>query len=199
MVQSEIRWIRNGGVFNPDLTAKVNLFNSYFGGGMGSIVFQTIRESKALAYSTFAVYSSPDRKDKNYAMIAYVGSQADKMNDAVAGMNELLNVLPQADKSFEASKYNALNALETSRVTKDDIIQSYFADQKLGIDHDSRIDEYNGLKPLTFADIKEFHTNNVANKPYNYCIVASEKKVKLEDMQKFGTVTKLTLEQIFGY
>ena len=132
-------------------------------------------------------------------MIAYVGSQADKMNDAVAGMNELLNVLPQADKSFEASKYNALNALETSRVTKDDIIQSYFADQKLGIDHDSRIDEYNGLKPLTFADIKEFHTNNVANKPYNYCIVASEKKVKLEDMQKFGTVTKLTLEQIFGY
>nr|WP_068890557.1 insulinase family protein [Pedobacter panaciterrae] len=199
MVQSEIRWIRNGGVFNPDLTAKINLFNSYFGGGMGSIVFQTIRESKALAYSTFAVYSSPDRKDKDYAMIAYVGSQADKMNDAVAGMNELLNVLPQADKSFEASKYNALNALETSRVTKDDIIQSYFADQKLGIDHDSRIDEYTGLKPLTFADIKEFHTNNVANKPYNYCIVASEKKVKLEDMQKFGTVTKLTLEQIFGY
>ena len=199
MVQSEIRWVRNGGVFNPDLTAKINLFNSYFGGGMGSIVFQTIRESKALAYSTFAVYSSPDKKDKNYAMIAYVGSQADKMNDAVAGMNELLNVLPEADKSFEASKYNALNALETSRVTKDDIIQSYFADQKLGIDHDSRIDEYNGLKPLTFGDIKEFHTNNVANKPYNYCIVASEKKVKLEDMQKFGTVTKLTLEQIFGY
>jgi len=199
MVQSEIRWIRNGGTFNPDLTAKINLFNSYFGGGMGSIVFQTIRESKALAYSTFAVYSSPDKKDKHYAMIAYVGSQADKMNDAVTGMNELLNNLPEADKSFEASKYNALNALETSRVTKDDIIQNYFADQKLGIDHDSRIDEYNGLKPLTFSDIKEFHTNNVAHKPYNYCIVASEKKVKLEDMQKFGTVTKLTLEQIFGY
>ncbi|WP_214225997.1 M16 family metallopeptidase [Pedobacter sp. B4-66] len=199
MVQSEIRWVRNGGLFNPGLTSKINLFNSYFGGGMGSIVFQTIRESKALAYSTFAVYSSPDRKDKEYAMVAYVGSQADKMNDAVAGMNELLNDLPQADKSFEASKYNALNAIETSRVTKDDIIQSYFADQKLGIDHDSRIDEYNGLKPLTFADIKEFHSNNVANKPYNYCIVASEKKVKLEDMQKFGTVTKLTLEQIFGY
>lgn len=199
MVQSEIRWVRNGGTFNPELTSKINLFNSYFGGGMGSIVFQTIRESKALAYSTFAVYSSPDRKDKDYAMVAYVGSQADKMNDAVAGMNELLNDLPQADKSFEASKYNALNALETSRITKDDMIQSYLANQKLGIDHDARIDEYNGLKPLTFANIKEFHANNVANKPYNYCIVASEKKVKLEDMQKFGTVTKLTLEQIFGY
>lgn len=199
MVQSEIRWVRNNGLFDPSLSSKVNLFNSYFGGGMGSIVFQTIRESKALAYSTFAVYSSPDKKDKDYAMIAYVGSQADKMNDAVAGMNELLNDLPRADKSFEASKDNALNAIETSRVTKDDIIQSYFADQKLGIDHDSRIDEYNGLKPLTFEDIKAFHTANVAHKPYNYCIVASEEKVKLEDMQKFGTVNKLSLEQIFGY
>jgi predicted Zn-dependent peptidase len=199
MVQSEIRWVRNGGVYDPALAAKVNLFNSYFGGGMGSIVFQTIRESKALAYSTFAVYSSPDKKEKDYAMIAYVGSQADKMNDAVAGMNELLNDLPRADKSFDASKYNAMNAIETSRITKDDIIGSYFADQKLGIGHDSRIDEYNGLKTLTFDDIKAFHTANVANKPYNYCIVASDKKVKLEDMQKFGAVNKLTLEQIFGY
>lgn len=199
MVQSEIRWVRNGGVYDPKTAADINLFNSYFGGGMGSIVFQTIRESKALAYSTFAVYSSPDHKDKQYAMVAYVGSQADKMNDAVKGMNELLNELPQADKSFEASKYNAMNAIETSRITKDNIIESYFADKKLGLSRDSRIDEYNGLKPLTFADIKAFHANNVANKPYNYCIVASEKKVKLEDMQKFGTVNKLTLEQIFGY
>lgn len=199
MVQSEIRWVRNGGVYDPGLSAKVNLFNSYFGGGMGSIVFQTIRESKALAYSTFAVYSSPDKKEKDYAMIAYVGSQADKMNDAVAAMNELLNELPRADKSFDASKDNALNAIETSRITKDDIIGSYFADQKLGLAQDSRIDEYNGLKTLTFDDVQAFHKANVAGKPYNYCIVASEKKVKLEDMQKFGTVNKLTLEQIFGY
>lgn len=199
MVQSEVRWIRNSGTYDPKLAAKINLFNSYFGGGMGSIVFQTIRESKALAYSTFAYYSAPTRKERAYSMMAYVGSQADKMNDAINGMNELLNELPQANDAFEASKHNALNSLETSRVTKDDIIHSYFADQKLGIDHDSRIDEYNGLKPLTFADIKAFHENNVAHKPYNYCIVASDKKVKPEELQKFGTVTTLSLEQIFGY
>jgi predicted Zn-dependent peptidase len=199
MVQSEIRWIRNNGVFNPEEAAKVTLFNSYFGGGMGSIVFQTIRESKALAYSTFAVYSSPDKKDKDYSMVAYVGSQADKMNDAVGAMNELLNVLPESDKNFESSKYNSLNAIETSRITKDDIIAHYYADKKLGIDHDSRIEEYKNLKGLNFTDIKAFHAANVANKPYNYCIVASDKKVKTEDMQKFGKLNTLSLEQIFGY
>jgi predicted Zn-dependent peptidase len=199
MVQSEVRWLRNSGTYEPGLSAKVTLFNSYFGGGMGSIVFQTIRESKALAYSTFAVFSAPDKKDKEYAMVAYVGSQADKMNEAIKGMNELLNDLPKADKSFEVSKGNALNAIETNRITKEGIIAAYFADKKLGFDHDSRIDEYVGLKPLSFADIKTFHEQKVAGKPYNYCIVASEKNVKMEDMQKYGTVTKLTLEQIFGY
>ncbi|WP_316750976.1 M16 family metallopeptidase [Pedobacter gandavensis] len=199
MVQSEVRWVRNAGKYEADLTGKVTLFNSYFGGGMGSIVFQTIRESKALAYSTFAIFSSPDRADKQYAMVAYVGSQADKMNDAVTGMNELLNDLPKSEKSFEASKSNAMNAIETSRITKDGIIAAYFANKKLGIDHDGRIDEYNELKPLTFTDIKTFHDTRVANKPYNYCIVASDKKVKLEDMEKFGKFNKLTLEQIFGY
>jgi predicted Zn-dependent peptidase len=40
----------------------VNLFNNYFGGGMGSVVFQTIRESKALAYSTYSYFSLPGKK-----------------------------------------------------------------------------------------------------------------------------------------
>jgi predicted Zn-dependent peptidase len=199
MVQSEIRWFRNEGPYDPAMIGKINLFNSYFGGGMGSIVFQTIRESKALAYSTYAYFSEPDSKTKQYGMVAYVGSQADKMNEAVAGMNELLTDLPQVDKSFDGSRSNALNAIETERVTKDAIIYSYFADKKLGLDHDSRIDNYNGLKTLSFTDLKDFHKNHIANKAYNYCIVASEKKVKLEDMQKFGPVTKLSLEQIFGY
>lgn len=199
MVQSEVRWVRNGGAYHPEEAAQITLFNSYFGGGMGSIVFQTIRESKALAYSTFAVFASPDNKEKQYAMIAYVGSQADKMNEAVAGMNELLNVLPESDKNFESSKYSAMNAIETTRITKNDIITTYFADKKLGIDHDSRIDEYQALKPLTFAQTNSFHANNVANKAYNYCVVASDKKVKMEDLQKFGTLNTLTLTQIFGY
>ncbi|KEQ31750.1 peptidase M16 [Pedobacter antarcticus 4BY] len=199
MVQAEIRWLRNDGVFNAADAAKINLFNSYFGGGMGSIVFQTIRESKALAYSTYAFYSTPDKAGKDNSMIAYVGTQADKMNEAVAGMNELLNVLPESEKNFESSKSNSLNALETSRVTKFDIINHYYADKRLGLEQDSRIAEFNGIKPLKFSDIKSFHDNKVSNKPFSYCIVASNKNVKTADMEKFGKLNTLSLEQIFGY
>ena len=199
MVQSEIRWLRNTGVYNKNDAANIEVFNNYFGGGMGSIVFQTIRESKALAYSTFANYVKPDKPDKQYSMIAYVGSQADKMNEAVNGMNELLNVLPQNDKSFEGAKANMLSSLEAARVTKDGIFAYYFADKKLGYTYDSRADVYEAIKPMTFADIKTFHNTKVANQPYTYLIVASDKKVKQEDLQKFGGLTTLTLNEIFGY
>ena len=75
---------------DPEKYNLVNVFNNYFGGGMGNHFFQTIRESKALAYSTYGVYVSQLKED-DYYMLAYVGSQADKFNDAVGAMNELIN------------------------------------------------------------------------------------------------------------
>ncbi len=199
MVQSEIRWLRNTGLYNKKESALIEGFNNYFGAGMGSVVFQTIRESKALAYSTFASYVSPDKDSKQYSVIAYVGSQADKMNDAVAAMNELLNVLPKSEKGFEVAKNNIISNYDSERIVKDRIFYNYFADRKLGYDYDSRIDVYKEAKNLTLDDINKFHQEKLASKPYTYLIVASDKKVKQEDMAKFGEVTNLSLEEIFGY
>ena len=73
----------------------VNMFNGYFGGGMGSIVFQTIRESKALGLFYLCSRTNTFKKRRSFVVVAYVGSQADKLNEAVAGMNELLTDLPK--------------------------------------------------------------------------------------------------------
>lgn len=199
MVQSEIRWLRNTGPYNKADETTVEVFNNYFGGGMGSIVFQTIRESKALAYSTFASYISPDKADKQYSMIAYVGSQADKMKEAIAGMNELLNELPKSEKTFEGAKNNLISNYESERIQKDAIFARYFADKKLGYDYDSRIDRASEIKSISLDDIATFHEHKIAHKPYTYIIVASDKRVKQEDMVPFGIVKTLTLEELFGY
>lgn len=199
MVQSEIRWLRNTGLYSKADAAKIELFNNYFGGGMGSVVFQTIRESKALAYSTFATYVSPDKANKQYNMIAYVGSQADKMNEAVQAMNELINVLPRNEKTFDGAKNNLISNYQSERIVKDGIFAKYFADKKLGFDYDARTDVYKAIQTINFDDIQKFHDGKIANKPYTYLIVGSDKRIKQEDMQKFGTVTTLSLEDIFGY
>ena len=199
MVQAEVNWVRNGDVFNPSNTAVVNLFNSYFGGGMGSIVFQTIRESKALAYSTYAFYAAPNKKTDRYAVLAYVGSQADKVNEAIAGMNELLTTIPKADKSFETARSSMKKDIETERITQDGIIFSYLGAQKLGLNTDIRKSVYESVDKLSFDDVKHLHEQNIAGKPYSYCILASEKRIKLDDLKKYGEVQKVTLEELFGY
>ncbi|SFW71457.1 insulinase family protein [Chitinophaga sancti] len=199
MVQTEVNWVRNSVVYNPDNTALVSMFNGYFGGGMGSIVFQTIRESKALAYSTYAFYSSPDKKGARYSTVAYVGSQADKMNDAINGMNELLNDIPRSDKLFETARQSLKQDIETERITQDGIIFTYLADQKLGLQEDNRKKVYEKIDKITFDDVKKFHDEELAKKPYTYCVVASDKRVSMDDLKKFGDVKVLTLEEIFGY
>lgn len=199
MVQAEVSWVRNGNPYDPSHTAVVNLFNNYFGGGMGSIVFQTIRESKALAYSTYAYYAAPNKKNDRYAIMAYVGSQADKVNEAIAGMNELLNALPQSEKAFETARSSMKKDIETERITQDGIIFSYLSAQKLGLDKDIRKSVYESIDKLTFDDIKQLHQQNIAGKPYSYCILASENRVKPEDLKQYGEVQKVSLEEIFGY
>ncbi|MCD2423432.1 insulinase family protein [Niabella pedocola] len=199
MVQSEIRWVRNTDSYTPAKELTVDVFNNYFGGGMGGIVFQTIRESKALAYSTYALYLTPAKKEDSYSFMGYVGSQADKMNDAVAGMNELITTLPRSDKSFESAKASLKNDLETDRITDDGILFSYLAAQRKGLDYDIRKQKYDQLGKVSFSDIQTFHQQELSGKPYTYCVLASDKKVKMEDLQKIGQVKTLTLEEIFGY
>jgi len=199
MVQAETRWIRNTEVFDPNKNTIVNVFNNYFGGGMGSLVFQTIRESKALAYSTFGFYVAPQKKEDQYYMMSYVGSQADKFNEATVAMNELLTKLPEVPANLDLAKIQVKKDIQTERITQDNIIFNYLSAKQLGLKEDARKKLYASVDKVAMTDIKDFHKNYFSGKPYTYAIVASEKKVSMEDMKKLGEVKKLTLEEIFGY
>jgi hypothetical protein len=49
------------------------------------------------------------------------------------------------------------------------------------------------------TDLKAFHNNFIANKPYSYAIVASESKIDMNEMKKLGEIKKVSLEEIFGF
>lgn len=199
MVQSEICWIRNSDPYDVHKEAVVDLFDNYFGGGMGSVVFQTLRESKALAYATYAMYGAPAKKEDPFYMLAYIGCQADKMNEAIGGMNDLLNNLPASEQGFELAKTSEKKDIETQRFTEDGIVFAYLDAKRKGLDYDERKDEYAQLDTLTLNDVSSFHRQELAGKAFTYCVVASDKKIKLDDLKKVGEVKVLSLEEIFGY
>jgi len=39
----------------------------------------------------------------------------------------------------------------------------------------------------------------MANKPYRYLILGDPKNLDMKALEKIGTITQLTTEQIFGY
>jgi predicted Zn-dependent peptidase len=199
MVQAEINWITNSTKYNKDQNAIIGIYNSYFGVGMSGLVFQTIRESKALAYNCASIYKSPNKKDKNYINISYVGTQADKFETTVAAMNDLLNNMPLVQDSFERSKIELKKTIETERIDEDGIIFNYLAAQEMGEIKDPRQKVYQALSSLNLKDIELFQHKYIAHQPITYCVVASDKKVSQEQLSKLGTVTNISLEQIFGY
>ena len=89
--------------------------------------------------------------------------------------------------------------IETGRITQDGIIFNYLTAQQKGLNYDIRKKTYDVVDKIGYKELKEFHSKNIANKPYTYCVVASEKKLPEADMQKYGEVKKLTLQELFGY
>ncbi|MBC8111960.1 MAG: insulinase family protein [Verrucomicrobia bacterium] len=199
MVQAEINWVRNTGKYDPALTPTVDLFNNYFGGGMGSIVFQTIRESKALAYSTYAYYVTPSKKTDNYSLIGYVGSQADKLDESIVAMNELIDQMPESAQVLETAKKSMKKTYATERIRQDGIIYSYLSALERGINYDERKLIYDNIDKMTVADVKKFAVNTISGKPATICVVASEKKINVDELKKYGELRKVSLEEIFGY
>ena len=199
MVQAEMLFISKSAIYDKALMPEITLFNEYFGGSMGSIVFQEIRESKALAYSVRSRYSQASEKDKPNYIVSYIGTQADKLPEAMDAMEELLNTMPKSPASFDQAKDAILKSMETERITKADVLMSFEAAKKLGIDYDIRKDIYEKLPALTLDNVYSFHQNFLSKKPQAIALIASKSKVDMKALAKYGKVKELTLKEVFGY
>jgi predicted Zn-dependent peptidase len=199
MVQAEVLLLTKSVPYNAAIAPQVSVFNEYFGGNMSSIVFQTIRESKALAYSVFSTYRQPQRSKDPFYIYSYVGTQADKFNEAVTGMFELLNQMPKADKNFTQAKASIKNNLETERIIRDNVLFSYEEAKKLGLTTDIRKRVYEQSQAMNYDDMAKFYGEYIKDKPYTMLVLGSKKRLKMDDLAKYGTVKELSLEEVFGY
>ncbi len=199
MKQAEIYMLSKKELYNPKTVAAAAIYNEYFGGGMGSIVFQEMRESKALAYSVYSVFSSPRDKEKSHYVMAYIGTQADKLKEAMEGMTGLLDSMPESEKSFELAKKAAMEKIRTERITKSSILWNYETALKRGLSYDLRKDVYEAVPNMTMADLKAFHKNYIKNSDYNIMVIGKKDGLNMAALKEYGPVKELSLEDVFGY
>ena len=199
MKQAEVVMYTRGSKLNKDEYSIIKFHNEYFGGGMSSIVFQEMRESKALAYSVYSTYTIPKNLDDSHYGFSYVGTQADKLGDAMQGMLGLLTKMPEANSNMETAREGILQKIRTERITKAKVLDYYEEVKKVNIDYDMRSDLYNNVSAFTMEDLTNFHNTHVKSDNYTYMVLGSSKEIDLNLLEPYGEVTILRLEDIFGY
>ncbi len=199
MVQAEIMFVAKGDKFDAKKLAKSMVFNTYFGSGLSSIVFQEIRESKSLAYSAYSYFSNARKKDKANYTIAYIGTQANKLPEAVDAMLDLMNNMPEAQKQFEAARKATLKKIAAERITKSNIFWKYEGLKNRGITNDNREEIYKAVESMTMTDLKSFFDNNIKGGKYTALVIGNKKDLDMKSLEKLGKVQELEVDYLFNY
>jgi len=200
MVQADINWYR---LLEPNTDPKKealrSFYNEYFGGGMSSVVFQEIREAKALAYSTYGFVGTGRKQTDPTYFMAFVGTQADKLADATAAMTDIINsTLRASEQRFSNVKGGMLNKFQTERITKDEILYYYTSQLDKGNTSDPRIEQFPQVKNYTFKTIESFHKAEIQGKPMVLMVLGSKDKLDMNTLKQFGPIKEYTIEELFG-
>lgn len=199
MVQEEILFLNRGDTFDKNRVPIARLFNEYFGGTMSSPVFQELREAQGLAYAAFAFYANGSKPTEKDAFYAYIGTQADKQPEAMKAMNQLLQDFPKSENGLEVAKNAIINQIESQRITKTDILFSFEQARKQGIDYDIRKDIYEQMGSFTLDDLTRFQQTYIKGQKSNIVLIGDKARINFKELQPYGKVQELTLDEIFGY
>lgn len=199
IVQTDVMLVSRGTpFFNLEEHLMRELYNEYFGYGLSSIVFQDIRESKALAYATYAYYTSPRRKDMSHYLQAYVGTQPDKLGDALPAMLQIIENIPVAEAQIEHARLSLIKQIESERVQPSRRYWEAIAAWDLGYDYDLRKPLYHRMKETSVNDFLQFHHDYVKGRAFTFLVLGSKERVDLGYLNTFGEVKELTLDEVFG-
>lgn len=199
MQQAEFNILSKITDFDSKLIPIIEMFNNYFGGNMSGVVFQEIREAKALAYSAYSNIRIPFSKHYPFINYTYVGTQADKLSEALPAISYLLDSLPYNQTSFEAAKEGIIQQIRTERIIKTDLFFEYLKAQKQGLTYDIRKDIFEQAQKTTFKDVWDFHRKYIRHKPRNIAIIGDENKLDKNLLKSYGNIQTVSLEEIFGY
>jgi predicted Zn-dependent peptidase len=199
MAQSQVRIEFGDGQYNEADQPQVQLFNDYFDGGMSGIVFQELREARALAYAVGAVYSNGSRKGEQNIMIGAIGCQADKTPEALDAFLDLFEKMPASPERFAETRDSIISRYRTGKIGFRDIIGSVRSWERLEVPIDPRKARFEKIQRLGLDDVLRFDQEHLQYRPKLISIVGDKNKIDLEKIKKGGPVTELELKDIFAF
>ncbi len=188
-----------GETYNAKDEAIVRLFNEYFNGSMGSIVFQEMREARALCYASSASYVQATKAGEDNFFMTYIITQNDKLKDCMVTFDSICNHLPLSPAAFQQAKASLLKNIEKRRYVRAAPIGAYLGFIEKGWDHDRFKDIYQEAQTLTLDDVVKFANEHVANRTYRFLILGDKKEIDMKYLKTRGKIRQFSQKQTFVY
>ena len=182
----------------PERNPVPQLFNAYFCDGMAGILFQELREARALAYVAGGRYVTGFCPGDQNLMISMVQTQQDKVVDALNALLDLLDHMPREPKRYAAAREALIQSYRADRVGFRMIAARVLTWERNGFREDPRrlwlayTQENDSMDPVI-----AFHEAEIGGKPRMISIVGDPARINREELEKFGRVREITAADIF--
>ena len=198
--QADLYFYINGQPYDIASDVYSDAFNQYFSGGFSGIVLNEIRTKRSMAYTAYGVNQTPSLAGKNTNFIGYVGTQSDKVVDAINVYMDLLTTMPADTTRMEAIRAALKQAAQTAKPSMRGKASTFEAWKRLGYNDDPAKVNAEKIDNLTYEQIEAFYKENIQGKPITIILMGDPKKIDLKAIQtKMGCkVTKLSPARLFN-
>ncbi|MDP3515775.1 MAG: insulinase family protein [Pseudohongiella sp.] len=195
--QAQVRLEFPDGEYDESLVVASSLYNNYFGNSMSSVVFQELREARALAYSAAAQYTQGGRLGAENLALGAIGSQNDKAIEATTAFIELFDNMPASADRFSDAYGSLVNRYRSGTVGFRAIPGTVRGWQLLGLDGDPRPERFAQLQNSSLEDLMQFQREHIAGKPKLISIVGDTSRMDMSQLTELGNIQQLTVDDVF--
>ena len=185
--------------YNESRRPAIQLYNEYFGDSVAGIVFQELRETRALAYSAGARYIMGEHKQEQNIMAGAIGCQADKTAEAVRAFVDLLDNLPISPERFETARAAQISRYRTSHLDFRQILGAVLIWERLGVPVDPRGWRLEQIQRAGIERMLEFYRERLGGRAKMISVVGDKSKIDMEGLAASGKIMGLGLEDIFWF
>ncbi|MDR2868092.1 MAG: insulinase family protein, partial [Bacteroidales bacterium] len=184
-------------LYNEKEKAGIELFNQYFGRDMSSLVFQEIRELKALAYNASGGYRYDERHRTPAYLLCFIGTQTDKTVDAIEAMRHLIDSMPLIEEKFNTARLALKERNEAQYIHFRSIPLTVNNWIKTGYQEDPRPMRLQLMKNISIDEMNAFYQSHIQSKPVVITLSGNKKRFNLKVLSKMGKVQMLKKREIF--
>ena len=196
--QAKVYFYVNGKPYAISEDVNYDAFNQYFSGGFSGLVMNEIREKRSMAYTAYGNLSTPILPGKDAYLIGYVGTQNDKVADAIDVYMDLLNNMPDHPERVDNIKTFLRQSALSSKPGMRSKSRVYEYWKQLGYKEDPAKVNMNNINNLTYDQIKSFYEANIKGQPVTVVVIGDPKTINMKQIQsKYGKVKKVSPGKLF--